>query len=142
MKYTAKAYIKDGKVLCASQMCNECEYEKIYECKEVIIECKEEQVDLKINIFNIGKTVHMQVLEQNDKDRGDYILYMKRELTIFSEDEPSIEKYGIYVRGLNKKKDSDIVSYEFESEDEAKRYIHNIKILVKHYNNRPIVIGK
>ena len=37
MIYNGKAHIEDGKVLCASQMCDECEFAEINKCVNVEI---------------------------------------------------------------------------------------------------------
>lgn|GEM_PF-6411856 len=42
MKYKAKAWIEDGIIRCASQMCDKCVNLKYGKCFDVVIEVKEE----------------------------------------------------------------------------------------------------
>lgn len=74
----------------------------------------------KVRLWREGKTVNMQVLEQ-DKGLGETISKCNG-ISVCSKTYPELRTGIIFVRGSNTEKDHRTVSHEFETETESESY--------------------
>lgn len=98
---------------------------------------------IKLNLFRLGNLVIMKVLEQDEKYRCSYDYDDDDDLIFFTNsknfslrscDRPELCYDCIYIRGAIDKFDNNYNVIDFETENEAIKYIEEVNQLVKEFN--------
>lgn len=95
---------------------------------------------LKVKFIQIDNAVVAKILEQDEKIRNKsfdfsyYIAHNHKYYSLRSADVPEINKSILFLRGTNRELDHDYFINNFESIEEATKYIKNMSQCIHQYN--------
>lgn len=89
---------------------------------------------LKVEFFRYETLVFGKILEQDESLRGMEIIARNEKFCIASVHCPDIRNEKLYIRGANEYTDEKIVTYNFDTVEEAKEWWANIKTMIDEIN--------